>query len=98
MSRLSGILAAEFGEQGIRAYTINPGVVTTEALRATIGDKGVIAMRGGVAPPEVPAAVLCWLATAPEAVAFQRRTIQAQPFALEHGIVPDWREPAGARV
>ena len=98
VSRLSGILAAEFGEQGVRAYTINPGVVTTEALRATIGDKGVIAMRGGVAPPEVPAAVLCWLATAPEAVAFQRRTIQAQPFALEHGIVPDWREPAGARV
>ena len=46
VSRLSGILAAEFGEQGIRAYTINPGVVTTEALRATIGDKGVIAMRG----------------------------------------------------
>ena len=98
VSRLSGILAAECGEQGIRAYTINPGVVTTEALPATIGDKGVIAMRGGVAPPEVPAAVLCWLATAPEAVAFQRRTIQAQPFALEHGIVPDWREPAGARV
>ena len=98
VSRLSGILAAEFGEQGVRAYTINPGVVTTEALRATIGDKGVIAMRGGVAPPEVPAAVLCWLATAPEAVAFQRRTIQAQPFALEHGIVPDWREPAGARA
>ena len=96
VSRLSGILAAEFGEQGVRAYTINPGVVTTEALRATIGDKGVIAMRGGVAPPEVPAAVLCWLATAPEAVAFQRRTIQAQPFALEHGIVPDWRASAGA--
>ena len=96
VSRLSGILAAEFGEQGGRAYTINPGVVTTEALRATLGDKGVIAMRGGVAPPEVPAAVLCWLATAPEAVAFQRRTIQAQPFALEHGIVPDWRASAGA--
>ena len=96
VSRMSGILAAEFGEQGIRAFTINPGVVTTEALRATIGDKGVIAMRGGVAPPEVPAAVLCWLATAPEAVAFQRRTIQAQPFALEHGIVPDWRASAGA--
>jgi len=98
VSRMSGILAAEFGEQGIRAFTINPGVVTTEALRATIGDKGVIAMRGGVAPPEVPAAVLCWLATAPGAVAFQRRTIQAQPFALEQGIVPDWRAPADARA
>ncbi|CAM5393352.1 SDR family NAD(P)-dependent oxidoreductase [Thauera mechernichensis] len=91
VSRLSGVLAAEFGEQGIRAFTINPGVVTTEALRATIGDKGVLAMRKGVAPPEVPAAVMCWLATQPEADRFQRRTVQAQAFALEHGVVPDWR-------
>ncbi|MFT3759176.1 SDR family NAD(P)-dependent oxidoreductase [Thauera sp.] len=94
VSRLSGVLAAEFGERGIRAYTLNPGVVATEALHATIGDKGVVALRNGVAPPEVPAAVLCWLATAAEAARFQRRTIQAQPFALEHGIVSDWREPA----
>lgn len=91
VSRLSGVLAAEFGEQGIRAFTINPGVVTTEALRATIGDKGVLAMRKGVAPPEVPAAVMCWLATQPEADRFQRRTVQAQAFALEHGVLPDWR-------
>ena len=94
VSRLSGVLAAEFGERGIRAYTVNPGVVATEALHATIGDRGVVALRNGVAPPEVPAAVLCWLATAVEAARFQRRTIQAQPFALEHGIVSDWREPA----
>ena len=40
------------------------------------------------------AAVLCWLATSPAAPAFQRRTIQAQPFAIEQGIVPDWRAPA----
>lgn len=98
VSRLSGVLAAEFGEQGIRAYTVNPGVVATEALRATIGEQGVIAMRKGVAPPEVPAAVLRWLATAPEAEAFQRRTIQAQAFALEHDIVPDWREAAAGRA
>lgn len=91
VSRLAGVLAAEFGKRGIRAFTLNPGVVSTEALRATIGDKGVLAMRKGVAPPEVPAAVMCWLATHPEADRFQRRTVQAQAFALEHGIVPDWR-------
>lgn len=96
VSRLSGVLAVELGERGIRAFTINPGVVTTEALRATIGDKGVLALRNGSAPPEVPAAVMCWLATAARAERFQRRTIQAQPFALEHGIVPDWRAPAAA--
>lgn len=92
VSRLSGILSVELGEKGIRAYTVNPGVVTTEALKATIGDKGVIALRNGSAPPEVPAAVLLWLATAPGAERFQKRTINAQPFALEQRIVADWRD------
>ena len=91
VSRLSGILSVELGEQGIRAYTLNPGVVTTEALRATIGDKGVIALRNGSAPPEVPAAVMLWLATNEAARDYQRKTIHCQPFALEHGIVADWR-------
>lgn len=91
VSRLSGILSVELGEQGIRAYTLNPGVVTTDALRATIGDKGVIALRAGSAPPEVPAAVMLWLATDAGAVDYQCKTIHCQPFALEHGIVEDWR-------
>ena len=92
VSRLAGVLVAEHGDEGVRAFTVNPGVVNTEALRATIGEKGVLAMRQGVAPPEVPAAVMCWLAIHPEAARHQRRTIQAQAFALEHGIVPDWRD------
>ena len=96
VSRLSGVLTTELGERGIRAFTLNPGVVSTEALMATIGDQGVIALRGGVAPPEVPAQVMLWLATAAEAAAFQKRTIAAQPFALEQGIVADWRTPVGA--
>jgi len=91
VSRLSGILSVELGEQGIRAYTLNPGVVTTDALRATIGDKGVIALRAGSAPPEVPAAVMLWLATHEGAVDHQRKTIHCPPFAREHAIVEDWR-------
>jgi NAD(P)-dependent dehydrogenase (short-subunit alcohol dehydrogenase family) len=91
VSRLAGVLAIELGEQGIRAYTVNPGVVTTDALKVTLGERGVIALRAGHAPPHVPAAVMLWLATAEQAEQFQRRTIACQPFALEHGIVPDWR-------
>ena len=64
VSRLAGVLATELGDRGIRAYTLNPGVVSTEALKATIGDQGVIALRAGIAPPEVPAQVMLWLATA----------------------------------
>ncbi|MFK0089157.1 SDR family NAD(P)-dependent oxidoreductase [Pseudomonas sp. NPDC090755] len=92
VSRLSGVLAVELGERGICAYTLNPGVVSTEALKATIGDKGVIALRAGIAPPQVPAEVMLWLATSPEAPRYQRRTVAAQVIALEEGIVADWRE------
>ena len=35
--RLAGILNAELGEKGIRAFNLQPGVVTTEALLATMG-------------------------------------------------------------
>ena len=98
VSRLSGILSVELGERGIRAFTVNPGVVTTDALKATIGDKGVIALRNGSAPPEIPAAVLLWLAISPEAARFQKRTIHAQPFALEQGIVADWRQTDPAQA
>lgn len=91
VSRLSGIVAVELGDAGVCAYTLNPGVVTTDALKATIGDKGLIALRAGSAPPEVPAAVMLWLATDPRAPAYQRQTIAAQPFALDQSVVPDWR-------
>lgn len=91
VSRVSGVLAAELGEQGIRAFTLNPGVVTTDALKATIGENGLLALRIGTAPPQVPAEVMVWLATHDQAPRFQRRTIAAQAFALEHGIVANWR-------
>ncbi|WP_175650492.1 SDR family NAD(P)-dependent oxidoreductase [Pseudomonas sp. Marseille-P9899] len=86
VSRLSGIVAVELGDAGVRAYTVNPGVVTTDALKATIGEKGVIALRAGSAPPEVPAAVMLWLATHEEASQYQRQTLAAQPFARKLGL------------
>jgi NAD(P)-dependent dehydrogenase (short-subunit alcohol dehydrogenase family) len=86
VSRLSGILNRELGDQGIRAFTVNPGVVTTETLKATIGDKGLIALRNGSAPPELPAAVLLWLAQNSEADQFRYQTTQAQPLAREKNI------------
>ncbi|WP_110972601.1 SDR family NAD(P)-dependent oxidoreductase [Pseudomonas huaxiensis] len=89
VSRLSGIVAVELGDAGVRAYTVNPGVVTTDALKATIGEKGVIALRAGSAPPEVPAAVMLWLATDEEASHYQRQTIAAQPFARKLGLLAD---------
>ncbi|MBL0122997.1 MAG: SDR family oxidoreductase [Betaproteobacteria bacterium] len=90
VSRLSGLLAIEHGDQGIRAYTVNPGVVSTEALHATLGEDGALFKKVGAAPPEVPAQVMLWLATNKDAPAHQRCTINAQTFALQHNIVPAW--------
>ena len=96
VSRLSGVLKAEHGRQGVRSYTVNPGVVATEALQATIGEQGIQALGVGWAPPAVPAAVMCWLAATDLQGAHQKRTLHAQPFALEHNVVPDWREASPA--
>ena len=91
VSRLSGVVAVELGDAGVRAYTVNPGVVSTDALAATIGDQGVRALGGHCAPPEVPAAVMLWLATSPEAIACRNRTVNAQRLAREQQLVADWR-------
>lgn len=86
VSRLSGVLACELGSQGIKAYTVNPGVVTTESLKATIGQQGIDNLGVGSAPPHVPAAVLYWLATADEAPDQQYKTIKAQSLARRLGL------------
>lgn len=93
VSRLSGVLVTELGERGIRAFTLNPGVVDTEALQATIGAKGVQALGGRVAPPQVPADVMVWLADSPDADALQKRTLNAQSLARERGL---WVRADGA--
>ncbi len=88
--RLAGILNVESGGKGIRAFNLQPGVVTTEAMLATLGEKGRMAVAFGSAPPEVPAAVIRWLATSDEAVEFLGKTVQAQSVARKRGLVPGW--------
>jgi len=83
VSRLSGIISIEHGKQGIRAFTVNPGVVNTETLRATLGEKGVKALGQSIAEPEQIASVLVWIADNNEADKWQCRTIDAQKLASE---------------
>lgn len=92
VSRLSGIINVELGAKGLRAYTINPGVVTTEALKATIGDQGIAALGGMAAPPEVPAEVIFWLANSDHAGRYIKRTVDAQKLALDQYLVDNWRK------
>jgi NAD(P)-dependent dehydrogenase (short-subunit alcohol dehydrogenase family) len=88
--RLAGILAVELGDRGVRCFNLDPGFVITERMEVNAGPLGLAGRYKG-APPSVPASVVAWLATAPEAADLNGSTIVAQKVALERGIHPDWR-------
>ena len=67
LARLSGCINVEFGRQGLRAFTVNPGLVSTEAVTATLGDGGVLEQQYGAMRPQVIASALVWLVTDPDA-------------------------------
>lgn len=77
LHQLAPYLHAELAEQGVRAFTVNPGLVRTEALLETLGDVP------GAASPRVPAEVVRWLVTSPDADAYLGRYVDAQPLHAE---------------
>lgn len=76
--RLTPFLQLEYGDR-VRAFTVNPGFVRTEALLERLGDVP------GSAPPELPASVIAWLVTDPEADAHKGSYIHAQEIARQIG-------------
>ncbi len=88
--RLAGILAVELGPRGIVSFNIEPGFVMTEVMQVNAREHGLEGHYVG-APPSVPAAVIAWLVTDPDAAALNGQTIRAQKFALDKGLHPDWR-------
>lgn len=88
--RLAGILAVEVGDRGIRTFNVEPGYVLTERMEVNQRALGYEDVYRG-APPSVPAAVVAWLCTSPDAAALNGQTIRAQKLALERGLHPDWR-------
>lgn len=86
--RLAGILRQEHKGSGLRFFNLEPGFVTTEMVELQHRADGMQTWRG--APPHVPAAVMLWLATSPEAAELENPTLHAQPFAKERKLVADW--------
>ncbi|MBS3017411.1 putative oxidoreductase YgfF [Comamonas sp. PE63] len=72
IARLAGCINTEYKQQNVRAFSVNPGVVTTEAVKATLGDDGLLAQRYGAATPEQIAAALFWLGSDPEALSLAK--------------------------
>lgn len=93
-TRMAGILNVEFGSRGIRAFNLNPGYVETEAQMARRGDADnpFLAHFKG-APAEVPAAVIAWLASEPEADALRGEVVDAMRFCAKKQLVPGWPPP-----
>lgn len=88
LARLAGFINGEHGHQGLRAFTVNPGLVSTEAVTATLGDDSALAQRHGAMPPERIAAGLLWLATDARAapLAHQARMIDLQTLIKSQAI------------
>ena len=83
------VLAVEYGDQGIRAFNLQPGPVKTERLLQDMAGFGFNA--DNWAPPEVIGEVVLWLATQPGAAALNGQCIQGQEFCVEHDLVPGWK-------
>jgi NAD(P)-dependent dehydrogenase (short-subunit alcohol dehydrogenase family) len=88
--RLAGVINAEFGAKGIRAFNLEPGFVITERMRATGGDASFTEAGFRGSPPEVPGAVVAWLATNPGAERFVGKLVHAQRLCKDEGLLADW--------
>jgi NAD(P)-dependent dehydrogenase (short-subunit alcohol dehydrogenase family) len=89
LGRLVGVLAVEHVDAGVGFFNLEPGFIVTELMRQS----GLAAefegrLRG--APATVPAAVIAWLATDPDAGEYQGRTVSAQRLCSERALVPGW--------
>ena len=86
---LVGSIQAEYGDQGIRAFNVDPGFVLTERNSLDADEFGFDP--SWAAPPAAVGAAVAWVAGSPEADALQRSDISAQQLAIERNLYPDWR-------
>jgi NAD(P)-dependent dehydrogenase (short-subunit alcohol dehydrogenase family) len=93
--RMVGVLAVEHARPGLHFLNLEPGFVVTEAMKLN-DPEGQFSARFGGAPPEVPAAVVAWLASDPAAAEWNGSTVPAQKLCRKLGLHPEWRRPAAA--
>jgi len=87
--RLAGIIAVEYREHGIRIFNVEPGFVVTERMEVNARALGLEGRYPG-APPSVPASVIVWCATSPDAVELNGQTLSAQRLAKERSLHEPW--------
>jgi NAD(P)-dependent dehydrogenase (short-subunit alcohol dehydrogenase family) len=73
----------------LRWFNVQPGYVVTERMEVNAKALGLEGRYPG-APPSVPAAVIAWAATSPDADELNGTTLEAQQVAKQRGLHPDW--------
>ena len=86
MIEIAAMLASQYGDQGIRSFSVQPGTVLTEQLAAALGDGSFTS--DDWSPPEYAALTIVWLATASEALAMNGGLIEAPTFVHDRGCSP----------
>jgi NAD(P)-dependent dehydrogenase (short-subunit alcohol dehydrogenase family) len=94
--RLVGIVKLEHERDGILAFNLHPGFVTTERMIQDMGAFGFDADAG--APADVIGAAAAWLCTAPEARDLNGEWIEGQELTAERGLLPGWSSPSPVSV
>jgi NAD(P)-dependent dehydrogenase (short-subunit alcohol dehydrogenase family) len=84
--RMAGCLAIEHEGSGVSFFGLEPGLVLTESMRVQGLTEDLLASVGGGAPPEVPAAVIAWLASDPAAAEWHGKTVPAQKLYAKLGL------------
>jgi len=84
--RMAGCLAVEHAGSGVSFFNLEPGLILTESMRVQGLTEDLLASVGGGAPPEVPAAVIAWLATDPGAADWHGKTVHAQALFAKLGL------------
>ncbi len=88
--RVTDMCQVEFGDAGIMAFSIAPGLTLTESMRASGMDK-VLTEAGHVpAPPEVAGEVAGWLADDRDAARHAGQMVSSRRLCRELGLVPGW--------
>ena len=90
--RVAPLLCIEHGDDGVVAYSIDPGHVTTEKMTLTQKDSGFEDHFIG-APPEVIGAAVAWMATDPSAKELAGQIVLAQREAKRRKLVEGWPPP-----
>jgi NAD(P)-dependent dehydrogenase (short-subunit alcohol dehydrogenase family) len=87
--RVAGGIEAEFKDQGVRAFNVDPGNVITEKRRLQHPDDDYESGFGS-APAEATGAVVAWLAGNDEALRFAGKWVYAPKLCADLQLVPGW--------